>query len=240
MRHLRRRLKAAQPIIELKPTIVVSPPPKEIRPSWQTVGIVAGAAVPIGISITALFFSIFAYQDQQRADTNQITANSIEEADAQRQNADKVAFWYTYSRPNELIVQNLSAAPIYNTDIQLRVYVSFGPAQKPGKSYTIPWTPSLGTVPPCSKFSIPLSDLEPPGPLVDQVLQDNGQIPEKAKIGDPTDELAFPIKMVFTDASGLTWTRSSVGTLTRSKPLSKPWDVDDQSRYQPQADAGCT
>lgn len=240
MRYLRNRSSAAQPIIELKPTIVVSPPAKEERPPWQNASIAAGAVVPIAISAIALFFSVLAYQDQHEANAKQIKVNEIAVANSQRQDADQVAFWYTYSRPNMLIVQNLGGAPIYNTAVQLKIFVSFTTsARKPGKQYTIFWTPELGTVPPCSEFSIPLSDLDPPGPLVDQALRDNGQIPENANIGEPSTELSFPIKMNFTDANGLTWNRSSIGTLTRSAPLAKPLAAFDQSRYKPHADPGC-
>lgn len=240
MRYLRSRPTAAQPIIELKPTIVVSPPPNETRPRWQTASSIIGVVVPSVIAATALLLSVLAYQDQHRANSDQITINSIGETDAQRQEADKVAFWYTYLRPNELIVQNLGAAPIYNTAVQLKVFLGFGSASRPGKQYTTSWTPVLGTVPPCSKFSIPLSDLEPTGLLADVALQQDGQISETTNLGNPISELSFPVRMVFTDANGLTWARSSVGALTRSNPLSKPLDVEDQSRYQPQAETGCT
>lgn len=240
MRYLRNRLTAAQPTIELKPTIVVGPPTNETRSRWQTASSVVGTVVPSVIAATALLLSILAYQDQHRANSDQITMNSIGETDTKRQEAEKVAFWYTYSRPNDLIVQNLGAAPIYNVTVQLRVFLSFGSVRRPGKQYTTSWTPILGTVPPCSKFSIPLSDLQPTGPLADLALKQNGQIPEKADLGNPTSELSFPVIMVFTDANGLTWARSSVGTLTRSHPLSKPLYMEDQSRYQPQADTGCT
>jgi hypothetical protein len=228
MRYLRNRPTAAQPVIELKPTIVVSPPANEKRSRWQTASSIVGTVVPSVIAAIALFLSVLAYQDQRRVNSDQITMNSIVATDAERQEAGKVAFWYTYSRPNELIVQNLG--------VQLKVFLSFGSR----KQYTTSWTPLLGTVPPCSRFSIRLSDLEPTGLLVDVALQQNGQISATENLGNPTGELSFPVSMVFTDANGLTWARSSIGTLTPSHPLSKPLDVEDQSRYQPQVDTGCT
>lgn len=235
MRYLWNRPTAAQPVIELKPTIVVSPPPKEKLSRWQIAGSIIGTVVPTVIAATALFLSVLAYQDQRKVNSDQITMNSIEATDAQQQEAGKVAFWYTYSRPNELIVQNLGAAPIYNAAVQLKVFLNFG-----SKKYTTSWTPVLGTVPPCSRLSIRLSDLEPTGILADTALQKNGQISVTQNLGNPTSELSFPVNMVFTDANGLTWARSSIGKLTRSQPLSKPLDVWDQSRYQPQVDTGCT
>jgi hypothetical protein len=236
MRYLRNRPAAAQPVIELKPTIVVSPPPKENRSRWQIASNILGTVVPTIIAATALFLSVLAYQDQRKVNSDQITMNSIEATGAQQQEADKVAFWYTYSRPNKLIVQNLGAAPIYNAVVQLKVFLTFGSK----KNYTTSWSPVLGTVPPCSRLSIPLSDLEPTGILANLALQENGQISAAQNLGNLTGELSFPVNMVFTDANGLTWARNSIGKLTRSHPLSKPLDVEDQSRYQPQVDTGCT
>ena len=236
MRYHRNRPAAAQPVIELKPTIVVSPPPKEKQSRWQIASSIIGTVAPTIIAATALFLSVLAYQDQRQVNSDQITMNSIEATDAQQQEADKVAFWYTYSRPNKLIIQNLGAAPIYNTAVRLEVLLTFGSK----KNYTTSWTPALGTIPPCSRLSIPLSDLEPTGIMADVALQVNGQIPATRNLGNPTGELSFPVNMVFTDGNGLTWARNSIGKLTPSQPLSKPFDEDDQSRYQPQVDTGCT
>src|SRR6266487_3653098 len=126
------------PTIELKPTIVVSPPAKESRPWWHTFGLIILATVPIIISSIALWISILGYQDQRTASTQQYSR--------------LVTSWVDHLPDNtvRLNVQNLGNGPIDGVFMHLANKGESGSLQN--KAIL-----AINDVPPCSIRSLDLS-----------------------------------------------------------------------------------
>lgn len=230
------------PTIEVKPTIVVNPPPKERRPWWQIVGIIVAGIVPIMISAIALAFSILGYRDQLGANSEQTKANSVAVLTTEQEAADHVSFWFTSDRNPVLIIQNLGNSPAYKMVVTLHTYVTFKTSgRRSQQSFTTMITLPLDTLPPCSKVSFPLLGSQSLGDTARDHLYFTGQVAENMSLGDLVTELAIPTEIVFTDVNGLTWSRSAQGVLRpRSVPALNDSSTFGQSTYPAQAVTGCS
>jgi hypothetical protein len=170
--------------------------------------------LPTAISIVAVIVSVLAFIDQHSADQRTATA-------AQQAYADKVSYWQVpvAGRPDasELMIQNRSTAPI--SSVNLNVY-----AAPPYETVSVPLNLNVGIVPPCSIITttilqeaaateLELIELTAGGRVVRKLFEAS----LKAILGEhrvPAPRVNVNVNsMTFTDASGLTWTRSSAGTL---------------------------
>jgi hypothetical protein len=126
------------PTIELKPTIIVSTPPKEPRPWWHFAGIAIIAIAPILISGAALWISILGYRDQETTNTQRYAA--------------LVTSWITRLPDDGVVlnIQNLGNAPVSGVFLHL---INNGESGKLGDKAVI----STDDVPPCSIDSISLT-----------------------------------------------------------------------------------
>ena len=155
--------------------------------------------LPIILSIVAVIISLLTYIDQHNAD--RAAAYSTEEA-----NAATVSFWLVRSKtPGHLAdvaVENSSVLPISNVRV-LVTAIGYPFIRPPGTElYSV--TVSEYTLPPCSVFTNPALQMA------------KSLVIQKSHVSHPHTRWRLSISIEFTDASGLTWTRSVTGTLKRS------------------------
>jgi hypothetical protein len=162
--------------------------------------------LPLALSVVAVIISLLTYIDQHNADRNAAIASA--ETDAA-----KVSFWLVSSKvPGQLpevIVQNDGVLPISNVEITLQAMgIPF--VNPPGTEvYLINFIED--TLPPCSEYKAPI--LEDATIRMRNFQQSHHDIPAPPK---GTSWKFGNYSLEFTDASGLTWTRSGTGALTQS------------------------
>jgi hypothetical protein len=153
--------------------------------------------LPLALSTAAVVVSLLNYADQHGAD--RAAAISAEESYAVR-----VSFWLVNSGVSgqlpEVAVQNDGVLPISNALILIQA-TSSPLISAPGTGlYFI--SVREGTLPPCAIYTAPVL----------QLAKDH--IPRASRIGHSWSITIESLR--FTDASGLTWTRSAEGTLSQS------------------------
>lgn len=162
--------------------------------------------LPLALSVIAVIISLLTYIDQHNADQNAAIASA--EADAA-----KVSFWLVSSKgPGQLpevVVQNDGVLPISNVEITLQAMgVPF--INPPGtESYYINFIED--TLPPCSVYKAPI--LEDATARMRDFQQAHHDVPVPPK---RTSWKFSNYALKFTDALGLTWTRSGTGALAQS------------------------
>lgn len=184
---------AVVPTIEVKPTIVVSPAPKERCSLWQIAGVTAAATIPIIISAIALVFSVLGYRDQHQA-------YKAAESASRQAYALRVSDWVQGSpRGNGLrmVVENQSNGTIQGVIIQLSIrdYSGISAPQNP-RSLLVP------DVPPCSIAAAIIY----PKAYVDQVKDDPRE-------GGNDASLLATAAISFTDPNGVLWQRPTYGPI---------------------------